>query len=136
MKGKLLPALLTLILGFLSMNLHGQCNTPTNVRLVAYGPDFITIDWDNTTAGTFQYRYVIQGGSLVTAEHAHHYGRDVFTVPGRLSDSQSKGCLNLIRKDKARMITSAADLAYWMGWESKSFTQNIQKQLDVIPNLL
>ena len=27
------------------------------------------------------------------------------------------------------MITSAADLAYWMGWESKSFTQNIQKQL-------
>ena len=67
MKGKLLPALLTLILGFLSMNLHGQCNTPTNVRLVAYGPDFITIDWDNTTAGTFQYRYVIQGGSLVTA---------------------------------------------------------------------
>lgn len=71
----------------------------------------------------------IKGGSLVTAEHAHHYGRDVFTVPGRLSDSQSKGCLNLIRKDKARMITSAADLAYWMGWESKSFNQNIQKQL-------
>ena len=34
----------------------------------------------------------IKGGSLVTAEQAHHYGRDVFIIPGRLSDSQSKGC--------------------------------------------
>ena len=71
----------------------------------------------------------VKGGSLVTAEHAYHYGRDVFTVRGRLSDSQSQGCLNLIRKDKARMITSATDLAYWMGWESKSSPQNSQKQL-------
>jgi len=71
----------------------------------------------------------VKGGSLVTAEHAHHYGRDVFTVPGRISDSQSKGCLNLIRKDKARMITSVADLVYWMGWESKITPQNTQKEL-------
>ena len=27
------------------------------------------------------------------------------------------------------MNTSAADLAYWMGWESKSTPQNVQKQL-------
>lgn len=47
--------------------LHAQCNTPTNVRVVAYGPDFITFDWDNTTASNFQYRFVVQGGSLPAA---------------------------------------------------------------------
>lgn len=72
-----------------------------------------------------------KGGSLVTAEHAHHYGRDVFAVPGRVSDPQSKGCLNLMRTDKARMITSAADLAYWMGWEPNPKPQHVQKQLFV-----
>lgn len=71
----------------------------------------------------------VKGGSLVTAEHAHHYGRDVFAVPGRVSDPQSKGCLNLMRSDKARMITSAADLAYWMGWEVSPKPKQIQKQL-------
>jgi DNA processing protein len=70
-----------------------------------------------------------KGGSLVTAEHAHHYGRDVFAVPGRVSDSQSAGCLNLIRTDKARMITSAADVAYWMGWESNPKPKVVQKEL-------
>ena len=32
-----------------------------------------------------------KGGSMVTTEHAHHYGRDVFAVPGRVSDMQSAG---------------------------------------------
>jgi DNA processing protein len=67
-----------------------------------------------------------------------------FYLPGRISDSQSKGCLNLIRKDKALMITSAADLVYWMGWKSKITPQNTQKELflslteeeEVIFNLL
>jgi len=70
-----------------------------------------------------------KGGSLVTAEHAHHYGRDVFAVPGRVSDMQSAGCLNLIRSDKARMITSAADIAFWMGWESNPKPKTVQKEL-------
>ena len=41
-----------------------QCFTPTNLRAVAYGPDFIEIDWDNTSATNFQVRYVTQGGNL------------------------------------------------------------------------
>jgi len=44
-----------------------QCNTPTNLRVVAYGPDFIRLDWDGTTAASFQYRYVTQGGNLASA---------------------------------------------------------------------
>ncbi|MDB4643293.1 DNA-processing protein DprA [Flavobacteriaceae bacterium] len=74
----------------------------------------------------------IKGGSLVTTEHAHHYGRDVFAVPGRVTDRQSHGCLNLIRSDKARMITSASDLAYWMGWELKPKPKIFQKELFVL----
>ena len=66
---------------------------------------------------------------MVTPEHAHYYGRDVFAVPGRVNDSQSAGCLNLIRTDKARMITSAADVAYWMGWESNPKPKVVQKEL-------
>tara|TARA_B110000967_G_C18830029_1_gene533545 strand:+ start:843 stop:965 length:123 start_codon:yes stop_codon:yes gene_type:complete len=38
-----------------------------------------------------------------------------FAVPGKVSDMQSAGCLNLIRSDKAKMITSAADVPFLMG---------------------
>ncbi len=72
-----------------------------------------------------------RGGSLITAEHAHNYGRDVYTVPGRVTDTQSKGCLDLIRTEKARMITSAADLIYWMGWEPTEKPKEKQKELFV-----
>lgn len=58
-----------------------------------------------------------RGGSLVTADIAHSYNRDVFAVPGRATDTYSKGCNNLIKQQKAQMLTSAADLVYLLGWE-------------------
>jgi len=71
----------------------------------------------------------VKGGSLVAADHSHHYGRDVFAVTCMVSYIQSKGYLNLIRTDIARMIKSAADLAFWMGWESNPKSKPIQKEL-------
>ncbi|GAA0872803.1 DNA-processing protein DprA [Gangjinia marincola] len=72
-------------------------------------------------AGISQATIVIEsaekGGSLVTAEIANSYNRDVFAVPGRTSDSQSKGCNNLIKQQKAHLLTSAADLVYMLGWQ-------------------
>lgn len=53
-----------------------------------------------------------KGGSLVTADIANSYDRDVFAVPGRAQDKFSSGCNNLIKQQKAHMITSAADLIY------------------------
>ena len=50
-------------------------------------------------------------------------------VPGKVSDMQSAGCLNLIRSDKAKMITSAADVAFLMGWESNPKPKAVQKEL-------
>lgn len=57
------------------------------------------------------------GGSLVTADIAHSYDRDLFAVPGRAGDSQSEGCNTLIKTQKAQMICSAVDLIYALGWD-------------------
>ncbi|WP_394747935.1 DNA-processing protein DprA [Spongiimicrobium salis] len=73
-----------------------------------------------------------KGGSLVTADIAHSYHRDVFAVPGRANDAYSVGCNNLIKQQKAHLLTSAADLVYLLGWNSTNEkTTAIQKQLFV-----
>lgn len=73
-----------------------------------------------------------KGGSLVTADIAHSYDREVFAVPGRTTDALSKGCNTLIKTQKAHMLTSAADLIYMLGWElSEPKKESIQKQLFV-----
>ena len=58
-----------------------------------------------------------KGGSLVTAEIAHSYNRDVFAVPGRANDTFSKGCNMLLKTQKAHMLTGAEDLIYMLNWE-------------------
>lgn len=71
-----------------------------------------------------------KGGSLVTADMANGYNREVFAVPGRCSDKFSKGCNNLIKNQKAHMLTSAAELIYLLGWELKHEAEKaVQKQL-------
>ena len=57
-----------------------------------------------------------KGGALLTARVAGDYNRDVFAVPGRTNDIYSAGCNELIRKNRAAMITSASDLCDAMGW--------------------
>jgi len=70
-----------------------------------------------------------KGGSLITAEIANSYNRDVFAVPGRLSDEYSKGCNWLIKSNKAVLLESTKDLEYIMGWEEKGQKPGAQKQL-------
>lgn len=70
-----------------------------------------------------------KGGSLVTADIAHSYDREVFAVPGRAQDKYSTGCNNLIKQQKAQMLTSAADLVYQLGWEVESKNKTVQRQL-------
>lgn len=74
-----------------------------------------------------------RGGSLVTADIAYSYNRDVFAVPGRANDTYSIGCNNLIKQQKAQMLTSAADLIYNLGWslEEEPKKKPVQKQLFV-----
>lgn len=73
-----------------------------------------------------------KGGSLVTADFAVGYNRDVFAVPGRMDDKLSLGCNNLIKQNKAHLCTSAADVAYILNWQLKEKApKTIQKQLFV-----
>lgn len=60
----------------------------------------------------------LKGGSLITAEYANNYNRDVFALPGRVTDERSAGCLQLIRTHKAGLISSAAEIAMAMNWEN------------------
>lgn len=73
-----------------------------------------------------------KGGSLVTADIANSYDRDVFAVPGRTTDIYSKGCNNLIKYNKATLLTSAEDIVKMLNWDIKERPKkSIQKQLFV-----
>lgn len=73
-----------------------------------------------------------RGGSLVTANLANDYNRDVFAVPGRVTDKYSQGCNNLIKSQRANLLTNAADLIYMLNWELEEKKKKpVQKQLFV-----
>ncbi|PWH83842.1 DNA-protecting protein DprA [Algibacter marinivivus] len=73
-----------------------------------------------------------KGGSLVTADIAGSYNRDVFAVPGRVGDTQSIGCNNLIKHQKAHMMTTPLDVPYILNWQLEDEKKPaIQKQLFV-----
>lgn len=72
-----------------------------------------------------------RGGSLITANMANDYNRDVFAVPGRVTDKYSQGCNNLIKTQKANVLTSAADLVYILNWDVEKRAKTVQKQLFV-----
>lgn len=57
-----------------------------------------------------------QGGALITADIANSYNRDVFAFPGRINDTQSKGCINLIRNNVAQIVSSAEEFIQNVGW--------------------
>src|SRR4030095_2785581 len=48
-----------------------------------------------------------KGGSMITAELANGYNKDVFALPGKVTDNKSAGCNFLIRNNKAMLLTDA-----------------------------
>lgn len=72
----------------------------------------------------------IKGGSLITAELANGYNKDVFAFPGRINDTKSEGCNYLIKTNKAGLLTSAQDLLENMGWtQTKKISAKKQREL-------
>ena len=71
----------------------------------------------------------VKGGSMITAELAYNYNRDVFAVPGKLTDSKSAGCLKLIQQNKAVLFTNAEEFMNSMGWQQKKITAKKQREL-------
>ena len=72
-----------------------------------------------------------KGGSIITAEYANEFSKDVFAVPGRVSDVMSEGCNLLIKGHKAHMLESVKDLEYILRWDKRP----VQKQLH-FPDML
>ncbi|MFD2942251.1 DNA-processing protein DprA [Flavobacterium notoginsengisoli] len=83
------------------------------------------------TEATIVIESADRGGSLITANMANEYNRDVFAVPGRVTDKYSQGCNTLIKTQKANVLTNAADLVYMLNWDIKEKPKAIQKQLFV-----
>lgn len=91
---------------------------PTRNRIVAGMSD-----------ATIVIETAVKGGSMITARLAFDYHRDVFAFPGKATDARSSGCNQLIREQKAQLITSGKELAEILGWETKPLTQPIQKRI-------
>ena len=75
-----------------------------------------------------------KGGALITARIAQDYGRDVLAFPGAVGAPYSEGCNQLIRDNKAGLITSADDFVEAVGWQEdvqrqKAEAQGIERQL-------
>jgi DNA processing protein len=71
----------------------------------------------------------IKGGSLITADLANGYNRDVFAYPGKITDSKSAGCNMLIRNHKAILLEEPQQLVETMKWDHKPSNKNKQPKL-------
>lgn len=72
----------------------------------------------------------IRGGSMITAQLADGYNREVYALPGRVSDPKSRGCNYLIQHNRAAMLTDAQQLVQSLGWDDAP-----QKQKTIQPSL-
>ena len=57
-----------------------------------------------------------RGGALITVDIANSYNKEVFAFPGNIGRSFSEGCNNLIKSNRAHLITSVRDLEFIMNW--------------------
>jgi DNA processing protein len=77
-----------------------------------------------------------KGGSMITAELAYNYNRDLFAVPGKTTDAKSSGCLQLIHQNKASIYINTQQLIKDMGWADTIQNPKLQRELfiDLSPN--
>lgn len=72
-----------------------------------------------------------RGGSMITAEIAASYNRDVFALPGNIGSRLSEGCNYLIHTQKAGLIRNAADIIKIMNWKENKSSKQVQRTLFV-----
>ncbi len=77
----------------------------------------------------------IKGGSMITANLAAGYNREIFAVPGKIHDTKSAGCLLLIKEQKATMYYDPIDFLEKMNWPAKNeiITEQVQLALVLDP---
>ncbi|MDP3393103.1 DNA-processing protein DprA [Sediminibacterium sp.] len=58
----------------------------------------------------------LKGGSMITADFASQYHREVIAVPGKITDQRSRGCLKLIQENNAAIYTNPNELMQQLNW--------------------
>lgn len=67
------------------------------------------------STGTIVFEAPEASGSIITADLALEYNRDVFAVPGTIFDPNFAGCHRLISKGHARLVTRPEDVLEELG---------------------
>ncbi|MFC2097929.1 DNA-processing protein DprA [Bacteroidota bacterium] len=75
-----------------------------------------------------------KGGAMITADIANSYNREVFTIPGRINDTYSKGCNLLIKSNIASLVEKAEDIEYLLQWNLPEKNKGIS-QSKLFPDL-
>jgi DNA processing protein len=70
-----------------------------------------------------------KGGSLITADLAHGYSRNVYAFPGKATDAKSIGCNMLIQDNKAGLLTDPQYFIKEMGWDNDKMIKHKQPKL-------
>ena len=127
----------------LEMRLYPAAHENTANKMLQHGAlvsDFLAeqgfekgnfVQRNRLIAGLSQATIVIEsgrkGGSLITAQFAQQYDRDVFAIPGSIQSEKSQGCHTLIQQNRAILLDSTEILLASLGWAKKG--QVIQRQL-------
>ena len=72
-----------------------------------------------------------RGGSMITANLANSYHKEVLAFPGRINDLKSQGCNLLIKNHLAQLIESGHEVAEILRWDQGQPRHNIQPKLFV-----
>jgi DNA processing protein len=81
------------------------------------------------TDATIVIESQVQGGSMITAGLARGYNREVFAVPGKITDQKSAGCLALVRSNTAQLYQNPTQLLESLGWAVQDKPTPIQKPI-------
>ena len=76
-----------------------------------------------------------KGGSLITADIANSYFREVFALPGRFSDKMSVGCNKIISENKAILLQDSKQFLLHMGWSDDKVVNAVPKQRELFQDL-
>ncbi|WP_210464882.1 DNA-processing protein DprA [Rufibacter roseolus] len=69
-----------------------------------------------------------KGGSLISADIAHGYDREVMAVPGPITSPTSQGCNHLIKTLKAVPYTQPKDLEELLNWDNALASPKISSE--------
>ena len=79
------------------------------------------------------------GGSLITAELGFSMNKEIFAIPGFINYPSFEGCNNLIKENKAKLVTCAEDIAKEFLWDiniEKTKVKKLNENEKIIFNIM